>query len=182
MMSFKKMSIYFAVIIVATFLTFFLHEFCHWLAYQFLGYDAGFSLNAAGLKDKEISLSKTERIITAAAGPVFTLLQAIVFYFILKKHKNILLYPFLFVPFVMRLGALWANQFKPNDEGRISLDLGLNLYTISTVVVIFLLILLIKISRKNSYSFLFNFITYMLIGIAMFGLVFLDAKYKITFV
>lgn len=53
----------------------------HWIAYELLGYDAGFTLNGASVKDKAIQLSQTERIITSASGPIFTIIQAIVFYF-----------------------------------------------------------------------------------------------------
>ncbi len=181
-MKLKKYTLYIIVIAVATFLTFFFHEMSHWLAYELLGYDAGFTLNGASLKDSSIQLSKTERIIASGSGPLFTLIQAIIFYIVLKKRKTILLYPFLFIPFIMRLGTTWANQFKPNDEGRISLDLGLNLYGISAVVVAILLFLVVSISRKNKYSVGFNLITFVLSGLFLFGLVYLDSKYKIRFV
>ena len=181
-MNFIELTKYIAVMLIATFLTFFFHEMSHWLAYELLGYDAGFTLNGASIKDKTIELSKTYRIVTSAAGPVFTIIQAIVFYIILKKYKSILLYPFLFLPFIMRLGAAWANRFQPNDEGRISLDLGLNLYTISGIVVAFLFILVVKISKKNQYSIILNIITFISSVILLFSLAYLDSKYKIRFV
>lgn len=181
-MRFIDLTKYVAIMIVATFLTFFFHEMSHWIAYELLGYDAGFTLNGASVKDNTIKLSKLHRIITSASGPVFTIIQAIVFFFILKKYHNKLLYPFLFIPFIMRLGATWANQFQPNDEGRISLDLGFNLYTISTIVVAFLLFLVYTTSRRNKYSLVFNIITFVVAAVLLFGLAYLDAKYKIRFV
>ena len=181
-MNFIELTKYIAIMIIATFLTFFFHEMSHWLAYELLGYDAGFTLNGASLKDSSIKLTKSHRIITSASGPIFTIIQAVVFYFILKKHKNVMLYPFLFLPFVMRLGAAWANQFQPNDEGRISLDLGLNLYTISIIVVAFLFFLIFKISKKNKLSMVRNIITFIVSIILLFSLAYLDSKYKIRFV
>ncbi|WP_340201743.1 hypothetical protein [Ascidiimonas sp. W6] len=181
-MSFIQFLKYLAVMIIATFLTFFFHEMSHWIAYELLGYDAGFTLNGASVKDASIKLPKTHRMITSAAGPLFTIIQAIVFYFILKKHKNIMLYPFLFLPFVMRLGASWANQFQPNDEGRISLDLGLNLYTISTIIVVFLFFLAFKISKKHKFSIMLNSITFIISILLLFSVAYLDFKYKIRFV
>lgn len=181
-MSLTKLAQYTGILIIATFLTFFFHEMSHWIAYELLGYDVGFTLNGASVKDASIQLTKIERNITSASGPIFTIIQAIVFYFILLKRKSILLYPFLFLPFIMRLGAGWANQFQPNDEGRISLDLGLNLYTISAVVVAFLFFLIFKISKKNNYSFAQNAITFIISAILMFGLAYIDSKYKIRFV
>lgn len=173
---------YTGILAAATFLTFFFHEMSHWIAYELLGYDAGFTLNGANIKDSSIKLSKVERIITSAAGPLFTILQSIAFYFILKKRKNIMLYPFLFLPFMMRLGASWANQFKPNDEGRISLDLGLNLYSVSAIVVGFLLFLIFKISKKNKISIGMNILTFIITGLLMFAITYLDSKYKFRFV
>jgi hypothetical protein len=181
-MSFIKLLQYFGVMVIATFITFFFHEMCHWIAYELLGYNAGFTLNGASVKDSSINLSKAHRIITSAAGPVFTIFQAVVFFFILKKYNNILLYPFLFLPFIMRLGASWANQFQPNDEGRISLDLGLNLYAISAIVVAFLLFLVFKTSKNNKYSIVFNVITFLVSAILLLCVAYLDSKYKFRFV
>lgn len=181
-MNFIDLIKYIGVMIIATFLTFFFHEMSHWIAYELLGYNAGFTLNGASIKDSSIKLTKADRIITSFAGPLFTIIQGIVFYFVLKKHKNIILYPFLFLPFVMRLGASWANRFQPNDEGRISLDLGLNLYTISTIVVLFLFFLVFKISKKNKLSIIINIITFIVSIILLFSLAYLDSKYKIRFV
>ncbi len=173
---------YIAIMVVATFLTFFFHEMCHWIAYELLGYDAGFTLNGASVKDSSIKLTKAHRIITSASGPVFTIIQGIVFCFVLKKHKNTILYPFLFLPFIMRLGATWANQFQPNDEGRISLDLGFNLYTISTIVVAFLFFLVFRISKKNKFPLVLNIITFIVsIFVKSLNSMF-DSKYKIRFV
>ncbi len=181
-MSLSKLAQYTGILIIATFLTFFFHEMSHWIAYELLGYDAGFTLNGASVKDASIKLSKVERMITSAFGPIFTIIQAIAFYFILLKRKTILLYPFLFIPFIMRLGASWANRFQPNDEGRISLDLGLNLYALSSIVVALLFFLVFRISRKNNYTFVQNAITFVISAILLFTLAYIDSKYKIRFI
>ena len=173
---------YIVVLTIATFLTFFFHEMSHWLTYEFLGFNASFTLNGASVKDSSIMLSKTQRIVTSASGPIFTIIQATIFYFILNKHRNILLYPFLFIPFIMRLGAMWANQFEPNDEGRISLYLGLNLYTLSTFIVAFLFYLVFKITKKNKIPLSLNFLTLILTIMLMFCIVYLDYKYNFKFV
>ncbi|WP_299123195.1 hypothetical protein [uncultured Tenacibaculum sp.] len=181
-MSIVKLTKYIVIMIIAAFLTFFFHEMSHWISYELLGYKAGFTLNGASLKDSSIKLTKMNRIITSGAGPLFTIVQGVVFYYILKKYKNIMLYPFLFLPFVMRLGATWANQFQPNDEGRISLDLGLNLYAISIIVVGFLFFLVVRISKKNKFSIVVNIITFLVSIILLFAIAFLDSKYKFRFI
>ncbi|MGC6431232.1 MAG: hypothetical protein ACON5F_09340 [Jejuia sp.] len=173
---------YTATIIIATFLTFFFHEMCNWMAYELMGYDAGFTLNTAGVKNSEIELSKVQKIITSGSGPLFTILQAIVFYFLLKRRNNIMLYPFLFLPFVMRLGAGIANVFQPNDEGRISLYLGLNLYTISAIVVSFLFVLVYKTSKREQYGIKTNTFTFIMTLLLMLIVSYVDGKYKIRFI
>ncbi|MET1260129.1 hypothetical protein ABV409_12330 [Flagellimonas sp. DF-77] len=181
-MSLNEWLKYFAIMALATLVTFFFHEMSHWVAYELLGYQAGFTLNGASAKDPDLELPTIHRMITSAAGPVFTILQAVGFYLLLKQYRRVWLYPFLFLPFIMRLGAGWANRFKPNDEGRISLELGLNVYAISAFVVAFLLYLVVKTSRRNGYSLVFNLLTFLIAGVLLFGLVFLDSKYKLRIV
>lgn len=173
---------YFAIMVFATFFTFFFHEMAHWVAYELLGYDAGFTLNGASVKDDQIELPKVHRMITSAAGPVFTLIQGFAAYYLIQKYKLLELYPFIFLAFVMRLGAGWANQFQPNDEGRISLDLGLPLYTISAIVVEILLYWLYRSSKALNISWKINVLYFVLSGLLIFGLVYLDAKFKIRIV
>ena len=86
---------YLICLVIAGLISNILHEFSHWIAYELLGFNAGFTLNTTNLKNSSIVLSNTQRIITSGAGPLFTIIQAVVFYFILKRKDNILLYPFL---------------------------------------------------------------------------------------
>jgi hypothetical protein len=80
--------LYTSVLALASFLTFFFHEMSHWVSYELLGYDAGFTLNTANLKDSEIVLSKTQKIITSGSGPLFTILQALFVFFCIKEKKE----------------------------------------------------------------------------------------------
>ncbi len=178
MMTKNNIILYTIVLAIASFLTFFFHEMSHWVAYELLGYDAGFSLNGANLKNSKIELSKTQRIITSASGPLFTILQSILVYFLIKKRKNLFLYPFLFLPFAMRLGAGIANVFQPNDEGRISLYLGLNLYTISFVVVSFLFFLVHKTSKREHYKLKTNIYTFVMSLLFILLISYVDNKIK----
>lgn len=173
---------YFGIVFLATFLSFFFHEIAHWVSYELCGFDAGFTLNTANVKDKSVELTKIQKIITDASGPIFTICQAIFFYFLLRKKNVLFLYPFLFIAFVQRLMAGVFNVFQPNDEGRISLNLGLNLYTTSIVVSLFLFWLVYRISKKNQYSFKTNSITFIFSVISIVLLVLLDNTFKIQFV
>ncbi len=173
---------YTIAIVVATFITFFFHEMSHWVSYELLGYDAGFTLNTANVKNPEIKLSTNQRIITSGSGPLFTIIQATVFYFILKKKNNLMLYPFLFLPFVMRLGAGIANVFEANDEGRISLYLGLNLYTISVIVVTFLFFLVYKTSKRGKYGLKTNIFTFIMALLLILFISYADNKFNLRFI
>ncbi len=181
-MNLRQVIAYIAIIFTATLVTFILHEMAHWVAYESLGYSAGFRLNFANAKDPAVQLSDAEKIITSFSGPLFTIIQAFICYLILRNRNQIFLYPFLFVPFVMRLGAAWANQFSPNDEGRVSLILGLNLYAISVIVVLIHFVLIYLIARKNSYSLKINALTFLFSLVGIILIVYLDQIYRFEFV
>lgn len=181
-MNLRQVIAYIPIIFTATLVTFILHEMAHWVAYEILGYRAGFRLNFANVKNPAVQLSNAEKIITSFSGPLFTIIQAFICFFLLRIRNQIFLYPFLFVPFVMRLGAAWANQFSPNDEGRISLILGLNLYTISVIVVLIHFVLIYMIARKNSYSLKINILTFLISLIAIILIVYLDHIYRFQIV
>ncbi len=178
----KKIIIYIGISVLVGMASIFFHERSHWLVTELFGYETTFTLNTSQVIDQTIQLSRIERLLTAFAEPLFTIFQAVVFYLILNERKRILLYSFLFYPFTLRFGAAIANVFQPNDEGRISLDLGLPLNTISIVVVGFLFVLIVRISKKYNYSFLFNFLTFLLMASIVILISYLDAKFYLRIV
>jgi hypothetical protein len=147
---------------VAVFLTSLFHELAHWVTGELLGNRMAMNLNAAYPVSGEYLQPWHEHIVTAA-GPIFTVLQGVVFYFLMQKHKNKFLYLFLFTPLIMRVLAMFMNFLTPNDEGRISLALGLGLWTVPIVVCSILFLLTFKASRQNGYSVRFNAITTVLV-------------------
>ena len=118
------------------------------------------------------------RNLITAAGPLFTILQAIVFYFILRKSSDIRLYPFLFFPFVYRFFAGLANMFEANDEGRLGLSWGIGLYTLSIIVGAFLLFLIFRYSREHKISLKFNLLNFLLCSLSLLLIVFADQYFK----
>ncbi|MRX26556.1 hypothetical protein [Kangiella sp. HZ709] len=172
----------FGIVFLVTLLSFFFHELFHWVAYELLGYKAGFSLNYAAVKDKELILSYGEKLVSSAAGPIFTILQAVICYYLLKSKDSIVLYIIMFAAFVQRLMAGIFNIFQPNDEGRISLALGLPLFTISTVVVCFLFYLVYKTSKEKKYTVKDNALFFIYSIVAITTIVFVDNQFTIQFV
>ena len=172
---------YISFLFLAVFLSCFFHEFAHWAAGEMLGNPMSMRMNSVSTISGEYK-HEWNRNIISAAGPLFTVLQAVVFYYIVDKNKNILLYPYLFFPFVYRLFGGVANVFGANDEGRIGLSFGIGLYTISIVVVAFLLYLVIRFSSKNKIGFKFNLITFFLSAIFFFAIVLADQYFKIKII
>lgn len=133
--------------VVAVCLTWLLHEGGHWAMGRFLGYPMAMTLNTAFPLANEVRFEDSMWI--SAAGPIVTLIQAvvacvlIVIWTTLRRDWALHALPFLLVCCYMRLLASVVGIFlKPNDETRISLDLGWSKSTLPLLVVGFLAILL----------------------------------------
>ena len=124
---------YILVAIAAVLLTWLLHEFAHWLCGELLGNEMGMTFNSSYPR-QEAYKKPWHATLISSAGPLLTLMQAIVFYRLLKKAGTYLLFPFLFTPFYMRLLAGVMNLINLNDEGRVSNDLGLGTYTLPVII------------------------------------------------
>jgi len=168
---------YLFIIIVAVLFTWVLHEFMHWLTYQSLGYDALMTLNRVSPTNTPTT---THALIAAAAGPLITIIQAVIVYAFLKyKNWNIYLYPFLLTAFYMRFLAGLINFINPNDEGKISEYLGIGLFTLSIIVSGFLFYLVYNISKQYKLSFKFQIVTIISIMIVSSCIILLDQSYKL---
>src|ERR1043166_5869593 len=77
--------------------------------------------------------------VVTATGPLFTILQAIVFFYILRRKNIAMLFPFLVAPVLMRCIALYFTFGNPNDEARLSHDAGLTIWTLPVIVCSFLI-------------------------------------------
>lgn len=141
--------------VVAVFVTFLLHEFSHWLTGEWLGNEMTMSFNSASPK-QGIYAGSQDFFWVSLAGPVVTLLQALIVSFLMMKRKFLFLYPFLIAPLVMRILAGVMNAINPNDEGRVSLALGLGLYTVPILMCVMLLILVRKVSVQWNFKKTFN--------------------------
>lgn len=172
---------YILFLFIAVLISCFFHEFAHWVTGELLGNKMSMSLNGASTIAGEYTAAWHANWVTFA-GPGFTVVQAIVFYFLVDKTKNIKLYPYLFFPFVYRFFAGIANMFGANDEGRLGLHFGIGLYTLSILVSSFLLFLIIRFSIKNKISLKFNLITFFLCAFFLLLIVFLDQYFKIKII
>lgn len=150
-MSSKQRILYVVWVAAAVAATWLIHEFAHWATGRLLGYPMQMTLNTAGLVEGEYSAA-WHRLAVSSAGPVMTLLQAGVVFAFLRKTPDAVFYPFLFVPFYMRLMAGVVNVVNLNDEGRVSQALGLGTYTLPALVSLALLVLVIQASRSAAFK------------------------------
>jgi len=153
---------YILITLVAVAVSWVLHEWAHWATGTLLGYEMGMTFNKTFPVSGEYN-SEWHSQIVSAAGPVFTLFEALVVFFILQKKKIVALYPFLFTCFYMRSLAALMSILNPNDEARISGSAGLGVYTLPVIMVAILSFLVYKTSSKYQFSRKFNLLTLVLV-------------------
>ena len=127
------------------------HEFGHYLSYSFFGYEVTLFHNFVQTTHQNPDNNIT--IISAAAGPVFSLVQGLVFAFFIFKHKsnssNTLFMLWLsLLGFVNFFGYLLMTPFTTTgDTGKIALLLDVNFSLRIVIAVIALFVLLWIISK-----------------------------------
>lgn len=164
--------------ILAVFITWILHEFAHWITSESLGYDTLMTLNAtAPVKGQHIS--EWHRFLISAAGPAITVFQALVVFIFLKNTWSKQLYLFLFVAFYMRVLASGMNMISPNDEGRISMYLGIGLYTLPLIVSAFLFYLVYRTAKRYRLDRTFQAFTFFTTMVLSSIIVLLDQFFTI---
>jgi hypothetical protein len=139
-----------------------LHELSHVLAGIFLGYDMGATLNKAFPVSGSYS-SDSHYQLVSAAGPLFTLVEALIVFLLMRSRNIKWLYPFLFTCFYMRFFAAGISFLNPNDEARISRSLGLGTFTLPVIMTAILFWMLYTISRRYGFSKKFNLLTLVLV-------------------
>lgn len=168
-------------IFISVFASTILHEIAHWSMGEVLGNKMIATLNGTYASSGNY-LQDWHRNYVTMAGPVFTVLQAVLFYFLILKYRRIELYPFLFFPFVFRVAAGLANFAGPNDEGRFGMSLGIGLFTVSIVVCSFLYHLVFNMSKRLNIRLKFNIISFFLCVLFLLFLTFIDHKFQIKLI
>ena len=165
--------------ILTVLITWFVHEFTHWITSQLLGYESFMRLNSVGPLNGDLS-DEVDKAIISISGPIITILQGIIIFIILKsKGWNKYLYLFLFTAFYMRFFAGLMNFINPNDEARFSQFLGIGTHTVSLIVSIFLFSMVYVISKKHKLNWKFQLWTAMIILVTSWTLILVDQYFKI---
>jgi len=148
---------YLVVFAIAVFVSWTVHEFAHWIVGEYLGYKMVLTLNSSYPLDGRYSNDIHYQMISAA-GPIITLCEALFVFILIIHRKIILLYPFIFTCFYMRLFATIISFRHPNDEARISTALGIGKFTLPLIVTGILFALIYKVSRTYRCDTKFNLI------------------------
>ena len=152
--------------------TFAIHEFAHWIAGIMLGYDMVITPNRVYSKS---STSFVHKQIISFAGPLITYLQALIGYFLLKNRRWLVGFAMLYMAFFMRLFAAGISAFNPNDEARISQDLGMGTWTLPIIAVALLFGLLYFASRRLKLTVRDQFFCYLVAAIVVTFVVAVDS-------
>lgn len=140
---------------IAVLFSWILHEFAHWLTGTLMGYQMVTAMNSTYPLLQHYD-SNLDYQMVSAAGSLFTLVEAIIVFAIMRRKKVISLYPFLFTCFYMRLLATIVSFLNPNDEARISQSMGIGTFTLPIISVAIFFFLLYKISKKYGFNKKFN--------------------------
>jgi hypothetical protein len=164
--------------LLAVVFTFVVHEFTHWTMGEFLGYEMRMTLNTAypiaGKYTKDWHYT-----VISCVGPLITLLQAIIFYVLIKQNSNKNLYPFLLSCFYLELLSGIMNFRNPNDLGRIGVYLNIGLFTLPILFTSLHFLLTYKTSKRENYNRKFILTTLLLIIIFSSIWILTNQKYKV---
>jgi len=169
---------YIAVFALAVFFSWFLHELAHWVTGEFLGYKMVMTLNSGYPVGGAYSQDSHYSIISAAA-PIITLFEAILIFVLMLRRNRILLYPFIFTCFYMRLFATVISFRHPNDEARISMAIGVGKFTLPLIMTGILFALIFKLSTLYRFDAKFNFLNLALVILFSSVIILTDMVFKV---
>ncbi|MEO8064429.1 MAG: hypothetical protein ABI821_16960 [Pseudomonadota bacterium] len=165
---------FYAILFIVGIGSFLIHEFAHWIAGVALGHDMIASPNHVWPRDE---ISVRDMAIVAAAGPVVTIVQGVVGFWLVRRRHSQLGFALLYIAFFMRVLAAGLSLFNPNDEARVSQMLGLGTWTIPLVVVAGLAILLVSASRELKLKFRDQFFCYWVSAVVVTLIVGVDVAF-----
>lgn len=161
---------FYAILLATGWLTFLFHELAHWSTGTMLGHSMLLELNQVQALDP---MPPGHALLVDAAGPLVTVLQAIVGFAMLCRRSN-LGFALLYNAFFMRLLATGVSAWHPNDEMRISTELGLGAWTLPVLVATGLLILVVAASRRLKLTLRDQLLAYAVTSVTVTTIVAVD--------
>jgi hypothetical protein len=167
----KLKASFFPWLILAFLLTNLVHEAAHWLMGAALGFDMRFSLNGVAY------LSPTtpgERALADGAGPLVTIVQAMIAYVLMRRGAALKAFAFLYAAAFMRLVAGLVSVLHPNDEARLGLYLGIGKWTLPVLVAAGLVFLAVTGARRLGLGWKDHLALYLVASLAVSAIVAVD--------
>ncbi|MBN2214833.1 MAG: hypothetical protein JW723_11360 [Bacteroidales bacterium] len=137
--------------IPVAFFTYLFHESGHWIVGEMLGNDMVLRLNNVTARSGYY-IDKTHDLYISMGGPIFTILQALIFLILIEFTRSIYAYPFVFFAAFTRFFSIVFGGFNQQDEARISETLCSGRYTFA----IFVILVLFLIVWRSSYLLKLN--------------------------
>jgi len=128
------------------FFTYIFHESGHWLLGELSGNDMTLSLNNSSPKSGYF-INDSHALWSAIGGPVFTIIQALVFLLITWKTKSIYAYSIVFFAVFSRFFSIVFGGIDLQDEAGIASMLDTNKYIIAAIVLTILFLILWRCNR-----------------------------------
>ena len=122
---------FYAVLIAAGLVTYLIHEGAHWIVGRWVGLEVDFSLNAV---TPTSPATATQHLLMSAAGPLITIVQALIAFVIVRRCASGSAFAFLLWAAFMRVVASGISTVLPNDEARVGVALGLGYWTLPLLV------------------------------------------------
>lgn len=141
----------FLLFIPVAYASYLFHEFGHWIIGELYGNNMAYSLNGVWPKSGHY-IEESHALYSSIGGPVFTILQSLIFLLIIEKYRSVYAFPFVFFAFFIRFFALVFGGFSKQDEAVISTTLGFGDYTFAIIVLSILGLSVWRASRNLKFD------------------------------
>jgi hypothetical protein len=128
------------------FSTYLFHEFGHWSMGELLGNDMTISLNNSAPKSGYF-INDSSALWSAIGGPLFTILQALIFLLITWLTKSIYAYSIAYFAVFSRFFSILLGGIDLQDEAGIASMLDTNKYLVAAIVLTILFLILWRCNR-----------------------------------
>lgn len=119
------------------FITYLFHEFGHWIVGELLGNTMVLSLNSS-TSLSGYYLGSSDNLYISIGGPLFTILQALIFLAVIERTKSVYAFPLLFFAGFSRMFSLVFGGFILQDESKIAKLLDMGAYSVAIIVLLIL--------------------------------------------
>ena len=133
-------------VIPIAFMTYLFHESGHWAFGEIFGNDMTLSLNNSTPIDGHF-INDESALWSAIGGPLFTIIQGLIFLLITWKTKSIISYTFVFFASFSRFFSIVFGGLNQQDEARIASMLDVNKFLVAISVLTILFFILWKSHR-----------------------------------